>query len=100
MLGGTNGAGMQEREVRLIQQVLVHRNIVRLHMEVPGNALPKWVAQPMRVLHQGFIGLVRISHSNPHQRSALDDWKCADARISRYDCHGVHVDAMNRWVEL
>src|SRR6218665_2095064 len=100
ILGGTNGAGMQEREVRLIQQVLVHRNIVRLHMEVTRNALPKWVAQPMRAWHQGFIGLVRISHPNSHQRSALDDWKCADARIRRHDGHGGHVDAMTRWVEL
>ncbi|MNE77397.1 hypothetical protein D3C80_1737080 [compost metagenome] len=68
---GANGVGVQERQVRQVQQVLMHADVVAGVPEIVAGAAPIGRAGPGLIGQQAFVGPLGIAHPDPQQRPFL-----------------------------
>src|SRR5262249_16455449 len=69
--GATERPGVDEGEMSEIIEVVDDQQIVRIVMQVGGNALPPGVLQVWKVHDEPGVGLRRISHPDPDKRPTL-----------------------------
>src|SRR5262245_47488839 len=73
LLGAAERLRVDEREMREVAQVVDDQQIVRLVVQIAGQAPPSRLAQIREVEDEGGIGLGRIPDPDPHEVIALED---------------------------
>jgi hypothetical protein len=97
---GSQRGGMQEGQVRRVEQVLDQQQVVRLDVQVVAAVAPRRIVHPVEVLDQRRVGLRRLAHPDPDPVVLLDDGIGADLRARGDHVLRRHSHALAGRIEL